>query len=912
MRVNHIPCGQVANESEAKAIEFLKSALKSMPGNDEWILLTNLSFSVNNQAQSEEIDIVVLGPPGVTVLEIKHWSSQWVENHDAIVNHEADKVSMKARKIGTTLRRSCPELNRVPGSFLLTEEPAAVQQLKGKSKRGVEMFTLQEWKAATRFTDAAQLQFARLRMLSKILEPRSGVALEGDLRRFAALVNLELLTPREQRFHRVYRGRHSARQDRVVLHLFDLSAYDGKNPRQVASREFEALHRLQRFPWAVRVLDSFQDAPGYAGEMCFFTIVDPAAPSLEERSNDKSFETANRLAFARAAFEAVTQLHESTGEPLVHRNLTPRTILVRHDGTPVISGLHLLKIPADITVAAAPVLSPGWDRVAAPEVKKKGLACADQRSDVYSLCASLRLFFEGSDHPLSLQASEILNGGMFEAPERRRSLSDLAEAFGVLLGESAPVPSPPPARYWTEDQVIRFRERDYRIVTRLGGGGVGATFKIVEIDRESKDELGTYVAKVVFSPEIGKKVLHSYSLARSHLGRNSSLSAIYEVAREWREDNLVALMTWVEGTPLFEFLGLFPLLAEDQGEASVEDLAIRWLLSLCQALQALHGNRLIHGDVSLRNLIVSGNDVVLTDYDFVTKVGEVGGPGTVLYSSPSLQNGLPASPSDDLYALAAAFFHVIFDKEPFTYGGIRANEKGLNWQGVNRDECPRVASFLDKATHVLPDQRFGSVKEAREHVLGVDKRPVVEELREEKVEWLLSVLQSYPGSPRWGNRETRGLDSPFAEQTYVETGLEEALLKQIQERRTRLVILCGNAGDGKTALLQSVAARLGFGHHTSAERVLEHKLDDGLTGNIRNIKAPVLLVHGARDNRIPPASSRQAMKLFKSAQVKLFADADHSFKSIAREQLFMLTANWLRSRLKAPPIIVRPASNNPP
>jgi len=28
-------------------------------------------------------------------------------------------------------------------------------------------------------------------------------------------------------------------------------------------------------------------------------------------------------------------------------------------------------------------------------------------------------------------------------------------------------PPPPPARYWTEDQVVRFHDRDYRIVARL-------------------------------------------------------------------------------------------------------------------------------------------------------------------------------------------------------------------------------------------------------------------------------------------------------------------------------------------------------------------------------------------------------------------------------------------------------------
>src|SRR5262249_50113237 len=84
------------------------------------------------------------------------------------------------------------------------------------------------------------------------------------------------------------------------------------------------------------------------------------------------------------------------------------------------------------------------------------------------------------------------------------------------------------------------------------------------------------------------------------------------------------------------------------------------------------------------------------------------------------------------------------------------------------------------------------------------------ELREERVEWLLSLLRSYPGARR-GNRETRGLDTDFAIRTYVETKLEETLYRDIFERRVRLVILAGHGGDGKTAHLQRLARRLGLG-----------------------------------------------------------------------------------------------------
>ena len=195
---------------------------------------------------------------------------------------------------------------------------------------------------------------------------------------------------------------------------------------------------------------------------------------------------------------------------------------------------------------------------------------------------------------------------------------------------------------------------------------------------------------------------------------------------------------------------------------------------------------------------------------------------------------------------------MVFEKEPFQYSGAQAKEQGLNWECVDRGEWPILSAFLDRATDPEPERRFGSVADALAALLqpiesqirkeyeelktpeagrssGLEVEDVPQtELHEQEVEWLIPLLQSYPGSPRWGNTETRGLDTDFAAQTYVETNLEEALYRDVRERRVRLVILCGNAGDGKTALLQHLASRLGLGKHSSSERILEGRMNDGL------------------------------------------------------------------------------------
>ncbi len=898
MKVVHFTCGPFANESERTAFEHLRSRIGSSLGgsDDQWMLLTNLTWSVTHQFQADEIDMIAIGPPGVRVIEVKHWSRRWVDEHPDLVDEEADRVTNKARKIGTTSRRSVPDLGRVDGVILLTRESPGVRELAGRVVRGCGFCTLKEWREAVDFDAAPALRPQQVARLGRLLEPKSAVALDGSLRRFAGYVNLERRTPPTERFHRVYQGVHATRHDKVILHLYDLSASDEAHAETRAKREFETLHRLQLHAWAPRVLDSWQPAPGYAGEMHYFTVTDPLAPSVEKRASDRSWDTPARLTFARTALGALGELHGETVDdaPILHRNLTPGTVLVRHDNTPIFTGFELSKIPSERSVASAGPPSGEWPPSTAPEVCAQGLHAADARSDRYALCASLRVLFEDRDDETSRQALEVLASGLGDDPAARSEPCVLDARLSALLGESPSAPPPPPARFWTEDQIVPFGGGRYRVVERLGSGGVGTTFKVVQLDRTRKEELGTYVAKVCHDAEAGRRAVSAYRLARSHL-QHQAVSGIFEVASEWRENEFTALMTWVEGSPLRDFVGVLPLLVDDLDETSADALTLFWLRTMCEALDVLHRNGLVHGDVSPGNLIVSGRDLVLTDYDFVGRIGApITAPGAVLYCSPSHHAGRAASPSDDLYALAASFFHVIFEHEPFRYDGAQVKERGLNWEAVGderRAEYPIVAAFLDRATHPDADRRFqwaaealkalkanptvplptapsvpavppptvagpeapaagpapapapppaepGPVPEpsvAPAPVLAASARePELVETsdpravrRQERVKWLRGLLQSYPGS-RLGNRETRGLDSPFAEQTYVEAPLETTLHDDVRARRVRLVVLCGNAGDGKTALLQHLAGRFGLERRASSERVLEGKTDDGL------------------------------------------------------------------------------------
>ena len=379
MRVHFIPCGPFANESERLAVERLKAGLVGLPGEEEWILLSNLAHSVSSQGQSDEIDLVTISSRGVLVLEIKHWGWRYLDENRFLAEQEAERLAMKARRVATKLRRRFPPLGFVEGRFLLTNQPKGQEARTGTRVRGAPIYSLTDWQALLDVGAPPRLRPEVVQALCRELEPLSQVSLQGELRRFGSLVDLELLSDRNDRFHRVFRGRHAVRQDRVVLHLYDLSAFEGKNAREVAAREFDALQALQKSPHVPPLLDSFQDAPGYPGELCFFSLVDPSVPSVGERSGDASWDLPDRLRFAAECAKALAELHATVGLPaFVHRNITPEAVLVRADGSPVFTGFDLAKVPAAASLVGSPAEASLRHPFCAPEVARSGLAAADQ------------------------------------------------------------------------------------------------------------------------------------------------------------------------------------------------------------------------------------------------------------------------------------------------------------------------------------------------------------------------------------------------------------------------------------------------------------------------------------------------------------------------------------------------------
>ena len=314
----------------------------------------------------------------------------------------------------------------------------------------------------------------------------------------------------------------------------------------------------------------------------------------------------------------------------------------------------------------------------------------------------------------------------------------------------------------------------------------------------------------------------------------SHLAKLCETGEQATPDQIAALLEWIDGTPLSDISGYLSVYSEENSATDPDELALRWIEQICRALGVLHHGRLAHGDVSPRNIIIRGTDAVLTDYDTVTPFGRVGcSAGTPDYASPGASSYQSLSAADDFFALCASFFYALFECNPFRYGDALLKDRGANWSKVDRTMFPLASQFVERG---LSNDPFISEREALSFMADLrgettsapNSKSLVTEIWQDNHEpWLGELLRSYPGG-KHGNRETRGLDSDYALQTYVPTMLDESLFRRIGERTVSLVVLCGNAGDGKTAFLQHLARRLGMEPHKSEQRIWDEQLPDGL------------------------------------------------------------------------------------
>lgn len=219
------------------------------------------------------------------------------------------------------------------------------------------------------------------------------------------------------------------------------------------------------------------------------------------------------------------------------------------------------------------------------------------------------------------------------------------------------------------DPLIGERLGHFRIMGRLGTGGMGAVYRAID------ESLQRYVAlKVIDDPqadEDGRRVARLLEEARAQARVNHpNVVHIYYVSRNERSPFLA--MELVHGPTLADRLRDGPLPFRE---------IIEIALQIVQALQQAALYDIVHGDIKPGNILLSdGATVKLSDFGLAQRLSEADQSperiaGTPNYLSPEACKGQTTDIRSDMYALGVMLFEMTFGRLPYTYSGESANAR---------------------------------------------------------------------------------------------------------------------------------------------------------------------------------------------------------------------------------------------
>lgn len=254
----------------------------------------------------------------------------------------------------------------------------------------------------------------------------------------------------------------------------------------------------------------------------------------------------------------------------------------------------------------------------------------------------------------------------------------------------------------------------YRIVEKLGGGGMGDVYLAEDT------QLHCLVALKIPRFEVTDVKLVERFYREARLAQSIPHPLICPVYDFGEVDGVHYLtMPYIEGTPLDQLVGSDRPWPERRAAELVRRLAL--------AVQALHQRQVIHRDLKPHNIILRANDEpVLVDFGLARALGEAqhltskgNTLGTPAYMAPEQIDsklGQPG-PAADVYSLGVILYELLTGCRPFEADNLMS----LFFQVLNEpppvlsSRCPgldsRLEALCQKALAKKPGDRYASMAE---------------------------------------------------------------------------------------------------------------------------------------------------------------------------------------------------------
>ncbi|MDM8520299.1 protein kinase [Anaerolineales bacterium HSG6] len=410
--------------------------------------------------------------------------------------------------------------------------------------------------------------------------------------------------------------------------------------------------------------------------------------------------------------------------------------------------------------------------------------------------------------------------------------------------QADPEPPPPPKPVITEVEPHKFEvsqiiDGKYQVQAVLQAGGSGQVYKVFDDMFSEVFALKTFndsALSVQFLQQelrILKQLSHPNIVTVSGWGRLSQSKRLYMVLEYADGEDLANYITPEKHLSVSEAVQLIlDLLSalihlhpdvdrleeldqkKNEGEITAEEF---------DEYQRLPDEGWYHRDIKPQNLMLTAAGVKLIDFNISANANQAfrtqfGTPGYMLPDT----GFIPWSTEGDLFATGIVLYELITGHHPYPDRQPNAQDDPIDPRKYIKELRPKLVEILLQATSCDPAKRYRSATRFQndlktlegEYLRDVGTAKMAAKIKladweQEKVNYnpyVTRLLTLYSQAER-DNSGTRGLGE-MAQQTYVETMLDLKLRPAVLDGQYQLVIITGNAGDGKTAFIQNMEQKV--------------------------------------------------------------------------------------------------------
>lgn len=222
----------------------------------------------------------------------------------------------------------------------------------------------------------------------------------------------------------------------------------------------------------------------------------------------------------------------------------------------------------------------------------------------------------------------------------------------------------------------------YELLERIGAGGMSTVYRARDTRSNATVAVKIASRQVIGNPQLSRRFELEYALVRPLDHPN-----LVKVLDHGVADKLPYLvMEFADGPSLEQHLKKHPRLAEHE--------AIAITLQVAEALDYLHGQKIIHRDVKPGNILLTAyGDAKLADLGLIKDLDSLTpltksrmSVGTTQFAAPEqFDDARSADAASDVYSLAATLYVMVTGEYPFgAAGGIQ----GLQRKLANQFETP--------------------------------------------------------------------------------------------------------------------------------------------------------------------------------------------------------------------------------